>query len=183
MKSFNSKQKGSTYERRVAKLMTDWWGGEFSRVPASGGLRWGADQRVAGDIVPPLRSNFPFVIECKKHEGWGLHNLLLNTGPIRTWWEQVILDCTRMAEHGMAPCLVFSKNRDKDYILIPYVEDVFNLLASKHPVSRQIVEYNNIRDETQYFDTLLTTFEGLSSLSKEYIQETYQGIEWNNLNN
>src|SRR5699024_11495112 len=63
-----SKQKGNAYELKIAKELSKWWGGKFSRVPASGGLHWGSDQRVAGDIIPPVNSNFPFVVECKKRE-------------------------------------------------------------------------------------------------------------------
>lgn len=40
MGKVNSKQKGSRFERSICKFFQDWTGYEFSRVPASGGLRW-----------------------------------------------------------------------------------------------------------------------------------------------
>lgn|SRR5699024_2757826 len=170
-----SKQKGNAYELKIAKELSKWWGGKFSRVPASGGLHWGSDQRVAGDIIPPVNSNFPFVVECKKREGFTLHNLFLNTGQIKEWYNQVVLDARRV---NLTPILIFSKNRDKDYILIPYVEDVYFKLDKEYPVSRQTVMFDNIREETQYFDTMLTTLEGLESLDTKYVVDTYTNIDW-----
>ena len=64
----NSKNKGSTFERVIAKKLTEWSGHEFNRTPMSGGLRWKEDNSVVGDIVPPPDLNFPFGIEIKKQE-------------------------------------------------------------------------------------------------------------------
>ncbi|ANY29386.1 putative resolvase [Bacillus phage PK16] len=176
-----SKTKGSGYELKTAKTLSAWSGEQVHRVPQSGagGHTWGSDSRMNGDIVFPVGSKNPFVYECKKREGWEMHHLFLNIGQIKVWWEQVVTDARRMKEHGMAPCLIFSKNRDKDYVLIPYIPEVFNtLLINKHPVSLQRVRYDNIRGEEQNFDTILTTLEGFTSFAPAEIFALYQGINW-----
>ena len=63
------KQKGSEFERKVAKALTDWSGYEFHRTLMSGALHWDNDSRVVSDIVPPESlSGWPFSIECKNVE-------------------------------------------------------------------------------------------------------------------
>ncbi|AMB18687.1 RusA-like Holliday junction resolvase [Bacillus phage Eldridge] len=175
-----SKIKGSGYELKLAKLLTKWSGEQVHRAPQSGagGHTWGADSRMNGDIVFPVESENSFVYEAKKREGWGLHNLLLGTGEIKTWFEQVVMDSRRMAKYGMSPCLIFSKNRDKDYVLLPYVEDVYFALDQNYPVSRQTVSFSNIRGDVQYFDTLLTTLDGFMSFDKKYLFDTYRNLDW-----
>ncbi|UGO47687.1 hydrolase [Bacillus phage vB_BanH_McCartney] len=175
-----SKVKGSKYELDIAKKLAAWTGEQVHRVPQSGagGSTWGADSRMNGDIVFPVGSKNSFIYECKKREGWGLHNLFLGTGQIKEWFEQVVMDSRRMEKFGMSPCLIFSKNRDKDYILIPYVEEVYEQLDKKYPVSRQTVQFKNIREEEQYFDTILTTLDGFTAFSPTYLFGVYQDLDW-----
>lgn len=180
-KTFNSRNKGSGYERKVAKMMTDWWGGgNFSRVPASGGLHWGNDQRVAGDIIPPPESNFPFVTECKKREEWTMEHILLNIGQPKTWWEQVVLDARRV---NLVPYLIFSRNRAKDFVMIPYDETLYSQLEKLNDdVMATQVKYDNIREEEQVFDVIVTTFETLSEVPKETILEYTERVDWDRHN-
>jgi Holliday junction resolvase len=112
----NGRQKGASFERKVAKFVSDWWGIDAHRTPQSGGLRWSKDARVTGDIVAPADSNFPFSIECKKHEGWTLENLLKGTGEITDWWKQAHADAQKVDK---LPLLIFSKNRSPVYFMLP----------------------------------------------------------------
>lgn len=115
----NSRSKGAGFERETAKLLTDWWGVDFHRVPASGGLHWKDDNRVSGDIVAPPDSDFPFSVECKKVEGWNFEQIIKGTGLVTDWWSQ----CTRDAdEFNKAPLLIFSKNRSPVFFMVR-VED------------------------------------------------------------
>lgn len=175
-----SKAKGANYERVIAKKLSEWSGEPVHRVPQSGagGATWGEDSRMNGDLVFPVGSKNSFVYEAKKREGWGLHHLFLNIGEIKTWFEQVVNDSRRMAKYGMSPCLIFSKNRDKDYVLIPYVQEIYDKLDKKYPVSRQTVSFDNIRGETQYFNTLLTTLEGFTSFEPDYLFSVYRDLDW-----
>lgn len=110
----NGRTKGNSFERLVAKLLSNWWDEEFHRTPSSGGLHWKRDNRVTGDVVTPENSNFPFSIECKKVEGWNFEQLLKDTGEIKSWWCQCFKDSE---EVGKIPLLIFSKNRSPIYYM------------------------------------------------------------------
>lgn len=110
----NGRAKGAKFERVTAKLITVWWDEDFHRTPASGGLHWKKDNRVAGDIVPPPDSDFPFSVECKKVEGWNFEQVIKGTGEVFDWWKQCIRDSK---EIGKIPLLIFSKNNSPIYYM------------------------------------------------------------------
>jgi Holliday junction resolvase len=172
-----ARDKGSGYERTVAKKFSEWWGGSFSRTPGSGSLHWGSDQRIAGDIVPPQGMDFPFVIECKKHEGWTLENVFLNTGEPKSWWQQVVTDARRVK---MVPMLIFSRNRAKDFIMLPYSKPLYNYLQTltTNCLSDGYVTFKNIRDEEQTFRVLVTTLDVLSQINPEGLRHLVKGFNW-----
>jgi len=114
-KRINSRNKGSEYERKIAKVLGAWWDEEFHRTPMSGGLHWAEDNRVAGDIVTPPTSMYPWVTELKKREEWEFDHLLKGTGEIEKYWQQVVRDSERT---GMKPMLIFSKNHAPNYLMI-----------------------------------------------------------------
>ncbi len=114
-KGINSKAKGSEYERKIARQLSQWWGEQFQRTPMSGGLHWKNDNRVAGDIVTPPDSVYPFTTECKKREGWLLEQVLKGTGDVESWWEQSVKDGKRV---DLKPILIFSKNFAPSYLML-----------------------------------------------------------------
>lgn len=120
-----SKTKGSTYERHIAKKLGAWWGEEFQRTPASGGLRWKQDNRVCGDIVTPPGSTFPWVVECKKRENWTMDSLLNGSAEVSKWWKQVTDDAERS---GLEPMLIFTRNRQPDYVAVKDEEDTLSMV-------------------------------------------------------
>lgn len=171
-----SKTKGADYERKIAKKLSEWWGGTFSRVPASGGLHWGSDQRVAGDIIPPPEARFPFVIECKKREGWLIDHILLDNGQPRTWWEQVVTDARRVK---LIPLLMFSKNLAKDYIMVPFEDNLYTALTMMdNDVLRTPITFENIRGETQIFDVIVTTYDTFTKLDQDYLRGYAAMVDW-----
>lgn len=118
-KKVNSRNKGASYERKITKLLAPWWDCEFHRVPASGGLRWKQDNRVTGDIVVQEDvKDFPFVVECKKREGWNFEQLIKGTGEVVSWWEQNLSDVERLGDPSKHPLVIFSKNLSPDYYMI-----------------------------------------------------------------
>lgn len=119
----NSKKKGSEYELKIAKVLSKWWGEEFHRTPMSGGLHWQKDNRVAGDIVTPPDSKYPWVTELKKREAWEFSQLIRGTGEMEKYWEQVTGDCQRT---GLRPLLIFSKNYEPNYLMLEL--SVFNII-------------------------------------------------------
>lgn len=172
-----ARAKGSGYELKIAKFMSEWWGGNFTRTPGSGGLRWGSDQRIAGDIVPPEGMDFPFVIECKKHEGWILDHVLLNTGEPKSWFAQVVMDARRISK---TPMLIFSRNRAKNFVMIPHTTRMYAILNSMDvpDVMRTTVAIKNIRDEIQDFDVIVTTLDTLSKVDIETLKDYGKKVDW-----
>lgn len=110
----NGKAKGDNFERKIAKKMTDWTGTKFERVPASGGLHWKQDNRVYGDIICN-DPDFPFVIECKNREAWNMDALINGSKEVESWWKQVNRDA---GETGKAPMVIFTRNRQPDYVML-----------------------------------------------------------------
>lgn len=171
-----AKVKGSGYELKTAKKFSDWWGGTFNRTPGSGSLHWGSDQRVAGDIIAPEKMDFPFVIECKKHEGWTIDHVLLDIGDPRKWWEQVVTDARRVER---VPMLVFSRNRAKDFVMIPFDSFMYDRLRTYGPeVMRTTVTITNIRGEIQHFETIVCLYDNISKMSPDELREYANGLTW-----
>ena len=85
MGKINSRTKGNTFERMLAKKFTEWSGGKltFRRTPLSGG--W--DPRAqTGDIFPlEMKDTFPFIIEARKNEQFTLDNLLDDSSIVIKW--------------------------------------------------------------------------------------------------
>lgn len=147
MARINSKNKGSTFERKVAKILTSWSGMEFHRTPGSGSLHWKVDNNVSGDIVAPFEINFPISIECKKHEiDWEVDKLLVGTSTLWKFWNQSCEDSLR--HKAKEPWVIFTKNNRKIYIIMNY--SYYMQLASKkiklkkNPYINIVVEDKNI---------------------------------------
>lgn len=123
MRAGGGRQKGSNFERWLAKVFAKWCGYKINRTPLSGG--WGnkAEHGTSGDLVVERRyyKYFPFNVEAKKQEGWVLDDLLHNEKTkVKAWWQQ----CRADAKHsGKIPLLVMARNfvspiimiRTKDY--------------------------------------------------------------------
>ena len=166
MAKINSKQKGSGYELKIAKLLSSWWGEEFHRTPCSGGLKWKEDNRVAGDIVTPTGSIFPFSIECKKREEWKFMHLIKGTGEIEDYWEQCTGDSDRV---GLKPMLIFSKNFSPNYFMIR-TEDFLKIVEHKNRVPMNFWTVQVLGKESRIVG-ILDDFIGL--VSKEDIIQSY----------
>ena len=106
----NPKEKGNAFERKVAKMLSEWSGVKFMRTPMSGAIHNFKDKRVVSDIVPPLAlGEFPFSIECKNVNcSWEFSTFLEGTSQtLEKHWKQCIDDALR---EGLLPLLVFTKN-------------------------------------------------------------------------
>lgn len=113
VKIVNSRSKGGSYERRIAKKFSEWCGFEVRRTPSSGALM------KTGDIFPVVPENmvrFPFSIELKNRESWDFKELFdrKNKVGIFSYWKQ----CTSDADmSNRVPMLVFTKNGSPDYCM------------------------------------------------------------------
>lgn len=173
-----AKKKGASYELKTAKALSLWWGFTFQRTPGSGSLHWSAENNVAGDIVAGPSSGFPFVVECKNQEGgWTIESLLLKNVQMSNWWAQVVSDSRRVER---IPLLMFTRNRAKDFVMIPYDEEIYHsLILGKHEVMRTIV---TIKDEltlkTESFDVMVFLYSGLTSFKPEFFIKKYKKYNW-----
>ena len=96
----NSKKKGSKWERDVCKFMKEWTGYEFSRTPASGGLRWHKKDDIVSDVICTDEKHghrLPGAIECKFYKDLKFEHILLGNDSckILEFWEQANRDADR----------------------------------------------------------------------------------------
>lgn len=130
----NGKKKGNKNEREVAKWWEEWTGLEFSRVPASGGLRWQKKDDISGDIIctdPRKSRRFPFSIECKFYRDINFEHLILGNKTAKIWnfWEQALEDGVRSER---VPILYMRYNnmpRNTWFIMVEL--KVFNLILKR----------------------------------------------------
>lgn len=169
-KGLNSKKKGASYERTIAKLLSTWWGAEFHKTPASGALRWGVDNRVVGDIVAPTDAEkFPFVVECKKREQWNFLQIIKGTGEFISYWEQVNEDVLRLEDKDMQPLVVMAKNHQPNlYVIRKEVHDKLGL-PNKNCFNT-IIEFE-LRGEKKEEEISIGLFSDLLNVPKEKVLE------------
>jgi hypothetical protein len=107
-----NRSKGIGFELTVAKQIAKDLGGfdqqrYLPRAPDSGARRnWKGDIVATGELL----SIWPFLIECKKEEGWQLEGLLKNDNKhiIREWWTKA---CEQSFDsYGKTPLLIFARN-------------------------------------------------------------------------
>lgn len=116
-----SRNKGSNFERDVAKKFARAYGVELVRTPQSGGFIKNSlkAEDFRGDVVPADGSiRLILHIECKNSKRWTLPQ----------WIEQAEGDCPK----GRVPIVVFHKyNSSKDYVCIS-MDDFMKLVPKKN---------------------------------------------------
>lgn len=119
-----SRNKGSSYERDVAKKFAKSYGVELVRTPQSGGFIKNSlkAEDFRGDVVPADSSiRLILHIECKNSKRWTLPQ----------WIEQAEGDCPE----GRVPVVVFHQhNSSKDYVCIS-LDNFMRLVPKKNIIS------------------------------------------------
>jgi len=114
----NSKAKGATYERNIAKKFQTAYGIELARTPQSGGFAKKSEKAedFRGDILPVDKDlDLKLHVECKDQKTWCLPQ----------WLNQAESD----APKGKVPVVIFHKyNTSKDYVTLS-LEDFFSLVS------------------------------------------------------
>lgn len=120
-----SKNKGSNYERTIAKKFKDFYNVELTRTPQSGGFAKKSKKAddFRGDIVSVNKDvDLLIHIECKNHKNWALPS----------WIKQATDDCP----NNKIPVVIFHQhNTSNDYITLK-LEDFFNL-ANKEKIIKE----------------------------------------------
>ncbi len=120
-KKKNSRAKGSTFERQIAKLLNEHLGTtEFSRTPGSGAFATTHSLpdhlKIYGDLITP--QNFRYCIECKKgYNNINLYSLYNNSSE---FWK-FINQCQKDADKcGKVPLVIFKQDRQPTLGILPY---------------------------------------------------------------
>jgi hypothetical protein len=173
-KRINSTVKGKVGEREAVRLLEAWWGGKFSRTPASGAFMTGHKQTIiesgndiSGDVIVP--HDFPFNVEIKRRNSIDLWEVIRVLTPesyddtknnIITWYFQSAHDAKAS---GRLPLVMFRENGKKWYVALPYA------LLKHHSVKHGYLAYKNL--------FYICTFDDLTLLTKETVLTIIENIK------
>jgi len=127
----NGKKKGNKAERELCKWFQQWTGFPFTRVPASGGLRWKNTNATAGDIICDDERHtrrFQFSVESKSYKDINFEHLILGNKKVKVleFWQQTNDDAKRS---GKVPILFMRYNgmtKNTYFVVLTY--QVYKLL-------------------------------------------------------
>ena len=119
-KKINSRTKGNTFERQVAKILNERFNTtEFSRTPGSGAFatthQLPDHLKIYGDLITPI--NFKYCIECKK--GYNKENLYSLYNYSSDFWK-FIDQCQKDSDKcGRLPMVIFKQDRHPILAIVP----------------------------------------------------------------
>jgi len=165
--SSKSKTKGSSYEREIAKFLSDTYGEPFVRVPNSGSYIGGANSHrknfldgnqaksFKGDITPPDTWSH-FNAECKNYADFPFHLLLTGECKVIDAWLEQLMD---VADTDDVNILFMKFNRKGRYIAVQskltWISDNFVYYTSKKHGDWTIFEFDSF---FQYNTDILKTY-------------------------
>ena len=160
-----SKNKGSSFEREIAKFLTDLYGESFIRAPGSGAYVGGKNQSrtqflhegqirsFKGDIVPGL--SFPkFNAECKSYADFPFHLLYTGECKVIDGW---ITQLTDVAEKDDLNILFMKFNRKGKFVA---VESKFTWVSDN---------FTHYRSE-KFGEWIIMEFEHFFKLNKDLLK-------------
>ena len=120
----NSRRKGGRNERKVSALFQEWTGFDFAKTPASGGLRWKANQSIVGDIVCTDETHaykFLFTVEAKSYREINFEHLISSNNKIKIleFWAQAVGDSLRVNKIPILMVRYNQMERDLHYLFLP----------------------------------------------------------------
>ncbi len=129
-----SRRKGSTFERTVAKQMTEWLGFKVSRTPSSGayGTREGWSS-LSGDLM--FAQDFPFYCELKCRETFKLEDVFSGAGEFWQWQHQT---WTEAKQHGKRPLLICKRNHAEPFFFVDWSDTVNEWLRRKDQIRANV---------------------------------------------
>lgn len=133
-KRVNSKAKGSGFEGKVSKILSEAFVPmKFARTPGSGARVGGQNfgmfgkffsqetlNLFVGDVVPvneqDCEKNFRFIVECKAYkDAEKLEALLSGSSNIYKWMEEVLIDSSKVGRDGI---VIFKWNNTPLYAAV-----------------------------------------------------------------
>lgn len=125
-KGINSKQKGNSFERIIAKLFNEKFGGGFARSIQSGSMLGGWNVKneevyteeqklmLVGDIKTPV--DFLYCIECKSYNDISFHSFFSESSKLNEFLNQA---CTDAHKVNREPMLILHLNNKPTLVMIP----------------------------------------------------------------
>lgn len=150
--AINGKKKGSKNERNLAKWWQSWSGLEFTRVPASGGLRWSKTDNITGDLIcadERQSRRFPFSIEAKSYNDFRFEHLILGNKKVKIleFWNQAKED----AERGNKVPILFARYNGMAastwFTMIPVkIYDIWRIKGGKssYPIAKLYIDNEEV---------------------------------------
>lgn len=140
MAKINSRSKGRRGESMACDFFHEWSGMKFTRVPASGGLRWKNTANTTGDIIADEPNYiFPFSIEAKNMGDINFSHLLYDVdSDIIKFWKQCFEDSKR---GNKIPMLLMRYNGLKGGMFFVVLQKSF--VESLGVIFRPRLIYNN----------------------------------------
>jgi hypothetical protein len=163
------KQKGSGFEREVAKFLSDLYSESFIRAPGSGAYIGGKNQSrtqvlhegqirsFKGDIVPG-QSFTKMNVECKFYADFPFHLLLSGECKIIDAWLEQLLD---VEDEGDLNLLIMKFNRIGRFIAV-------------QPKLTWIIDNYTFYASEKHGDWLITDFNSFFNLNKDLVK-VYSG--------
>lgn len=154
-KKKNSRAKGSTFERDIAKLLNERLGtSDFSRTPGSGAFAsthtLPKHLQIHGDLITP--QNFKYCIECKKgYNKESLYSLFNYSSDTWKFIEQCENDAKRAEK---IPMVIFKQDRREILAIVPsyiiYLNKLKNIEIEKENKKYRIYLFKDLLKEKDY---------------------------------
>ena len=156
----NSRAKGSTFERSIAKTLNDRLNtSEFSRSPGSGAFATThtlpEHLKIYGDLITP--QNFKYCIECKKgYNNQNLYSLYNYSSEFWGFLDQCQKDsdkCDRI------PMVIFKQDRQPTLAIIPNhvqtnkLQQYIEIYKEEPPMSRRVYRIYKFEDLLDDYDS------------------------------
>jgi Holliday junction resolvase len=154
----NSRAKGSTFERQIAKLFNDRFNTtEFSRSPGSGAFATTHDLpdylKIYGDLITP--QNFNYCIECKKgYNKENLYSLYNYSSDLWGFLDQCLKDSEKCDK---IPMVIFKQDRQPTLAIVP-----------SHVQTNKLQQYIEIQKQEDAFNLRVYRIYKLDDLLEDY---------------
>ena len=154
----NSRAKGSTFERSIAKTLNDRFNtSEFSRSPGSGAFATTHTLpdhlKIYGDLITP--QNFKYCIECKKgYNKENLYSLYNYSSDLWGFLDQCLKDSEKCDK---IPMVIFKQDRQPTLAIVP-----------SHVQTNKLQQYIEIQKQEDAFNLRVYRIYKLDDLLEDY---------------